>query len=71
MAAMVHGLAMIQTGPGKHVTAFVAPIGRRAAHFILPGAFLYQRHIPQSDRWFGLSETAPGQKTLVFFGLCR
>jgi hypothetical protein len=69
--AMGHELAVNQTGMGKDQGAIPAAIDQPFAHFISSQAFLYQRHIPQSDLGFGPSETAPGQKTLVFFGLCR
>ncbi len=69
--AMGHELAVNQTVMGKDEGAMPALSDRSFAHFIPPWAFLYQRHTPQPDLGFGPSETAPGQKTLVFFGLCR
>lgn len=69
--AMGHELAVNQTVMGKGEGAIPVSFDRPLAHFIPPQAFLYQRHTPQPDLGFGPSEMAPGQKTLVFFGLCR
>ncbi|QKC90737.1 hypothetical protein EB230_21740 [Mesorhizobium sp. NZP2234] len=69
--AIGHQSAASRTGIGGQERLTQTSIGRPVTHFISCRAFLYQRHIPQSDPRFGLSETAPSQKTLVFFGLCR